>query len=1133
MDGRFYSLIILLGSTCTMLIPPSLGITVFAPLNGQGIRGTVTFVQEEPGSKVTALVSIETLWVDPTEYSWSVNEFPVNYGSNPDARCDKSVLGSPTLKLDEIFGKLTLPTESTVILSTDRFNLTGPDGIWSHSLVITSRGQSTCATIDAEAETRFGVAHFTRPMAGSVYFQTLNDRQGTTTSVFSDLFHVNQDRPAASDHVWKLYITDYTSNPRDDLDCNAIQQLWDPDNRQGSSASCSKKAQDSCAAGEMTGKHGKIRVGARQSSFSRKVFMDSSLPAIPYGGRRKIVVVIFHPDRPDNIVGCAAIQKIEPKRGIALVNGYGARVNFTFVQKSPFHPTTSHITGRNLKERAGAFHIHVFPKLAKMKPGDPVCQKTGGHWNPYQVNMADYPQPAGGSDDQFELGDLGGKYGTLAGLDNVTSKYSDQNLPLFGPQSILGRSIVIYRATDGGGGRWICGNIENTQPMLVAMARFKYPLVGTMFFMQEANNPFSETNVFIDGLHYSDGSKNNTLDHPWGVHSGEINKDYYDWRNRCTSAGPQFNPYRVSTETRGYSDCGPSSPLRCQLGDLSTRLQRISVSGTKTGVIHTKRVFTDTNLPLSGRNGIIGKAVVITDDIHPVHRGDRLACVKIQRVYRVKAVAKDWFGNGEKTGVTGRFEFIQDTPFSPVKTFVMLKGLGGIVNNYHVHETSIPIDRTQPCSDHAVGGHFNPFNVTKSPLRGTQDQYEVGDLSGKFDKLRDLNAFDKEYNDTNMELIAPLSVLGRSIVLHKKDRNLRYACADVVRGYSPSEASEFRAIASFHHPEGYVWGYVRFTQLVYNDGSLSDTTIEVNLKYPGQINRNATRNHAWSVFVNRVGHDASVRSLQHRCVAAGYRWNPYFIHLADPNNVDFYAQECSPESPLRCDVGDVSGRLGPISIGENKFILADPNLPLSGPAAVLGRSLIIHAPNKGVDRLACANIDPDKDIIKYANIRKLNNFLLDEFIDEVRKVLGVPDWMLTYDNRQTKDVYGGECIQMLFHFRGPVADRIEQDFDRLLNGREISRPSLEIPGVQNPPTRKSKLPYRTCSNRRPSSQLTNSLGLDTVPKFPSGSSSASRGVAISSVGVLLSVLLSHFLSSVLYSSSRSSPLRRPLQMIHQ
>lgn len=39
---------------------------------------------------------------------------------------------------------------------------------------------------------------------------------------------------------------------------------------------------------------------------------------------------------------------------------------------------------------------------------------------------------------------------------------------------------------------------------------------------------------------------------------------------------------------------------------------------------------------------------------------------------------------------------------------------------------------------------------------------------------------------------------------------IRYACADLVRGYSPSEAAEFRAIASFHHPDGYAWGYVRF-----------------------------------------------------------------------------------------------------------------------------------------------------------------------------------------------------------------------------------------------------------------------------------------------------------------------------------
>jgi len=46
-----------------------------------------------------------------------------------------------------------------------------------------------------------------------------------------------------------------------------------------------------------------------------------------------------------------------------------------------------------------------------------------------------------------------------------------------------------------------------------------------------------------------------------------------------------------------------------------------------------------------------------------------------------------------------------------------------------------------------------------------------------------------------------------------------------------------------------------------------------------------TFGHNWSVYVNRVAHDAAVKSTLHRCVAGGYRWNPYFVHLADPNNV--------------------------------------------------------------------------------------------------------------------------------------------------------------------------------------------------------------------------------------------------------
>lgn len=73
---------------------------------------------------------------------------------------------------------------------------------------------------------------------------------------------------------------------------------------------------------------------------------------------------------------------------------------------------------------------------------------------------------------------------------------------------------------------------------------------------------------------------------------------------------------------------------------------------------------------------------------------------------------------------------------------------------------------------------------------------------------------------------------------------------------------------------------------------------------------------------------------------------------------------------------------------------------------------------------------------------------------------------------------GSRDFKLIFLHAGPEANRIEQDFDKLLNGREIGRPSIDIPGLLNPPVRKTKLPYRTCSSRRPSQQLgTNQLGI--------------------------------------------------------
>ncbi len=131
-------------------------------------------------------------------------------------------------------------------------------------------------------------------------------------------------------------------------------------------------------------------------------------------------------------------------------------------------------------------------------------------------------------------------------------------------------------------------------------------------------------------------------------------------------------------------------------------------------------------------------------------------------------------------------------------------------------------------------------------------------MSGKFGVLDDMSTIRSIYNDSNLPLFGLNSIVGRSVVLHKKLKGERWACASLGWGFDPKEASQVSAIASFHHPNGFAWGYIRFRQVIYHDGSQTDTTMEVRLKYPGKNNDKVTKNHDWAIFVNPVGHDASV-----------------------------------------------------------------------------------------------------------------------------------------------------------------------------------------------------------------------------------------------------------------------------------
>lgn len=62
---------------------------------------------------------------------------------------------------------------------------------------------------------------------------------------------------------------------------------------------------------------------------------------------------------------------------------------------------------------------------------------------------------------------------------------------------------------------------------------------------------------------------------------------------------------------------------------------------------------------------------------------------RINRIYRRKAVAKDWFGNGEEISLSGKLEFIQESSYDVTDAEVSLEGLNGSMSGYHVHEVKL------------------------------------------------------------------------------------------------------------------------------------------------------------------------------------------------------------------------------------------------------------------------------------------------------------------------------------------------------------------------------------------------------------------------------------------------------------
>lgn len=875
-------------------------LTLTARVYSGGVKGVVTFSQTSLNQNVTLNFALLGPKVADVK-SWQFHTHRLNYDVSN--RCTFENLGPRYL--DKISGPITNGTASV-------FELSFVEGR-SLALLDASSNVTACATVESTQEYVTARAVFLKNVLGHVTFR--HPKSGALTQVISDLYF-DGSQTTGLNVSWRVVAAGIN-------DCASVGAAYNPTTPSGP---CSTTQHSSCAVGDLSGKLGSVDIGVTQGT-SRRTAVDLNLPLSAVSGH---TVLLFSGTTP---LACGVIMTFQTRTGVATFNNDGVAGNVTLTQPSPLDPTTTKVELRGLQSRAGGYHVHVWPVPQHLAANQALCgaDNVAGHFNPFGVVVdSTYPAPTVTTDDMYEIGDLSSKYGMLNNLQSQSGTYTDWNLPLFGHNSVLGRSLVIHNSTTGAP-RWVCTNIVDTAAVTVALATFTYPVIGYVMFQQRQGEEMAETSVYTR-LDYGDGSAQNTSGHAWGVYADPVSYDALskDLSTRCSRTGSVLNPYSVSNAS--YStQCARTNQVRCKQGDMGGKHGILSIrtaSGKPTITFNT-----DISLSLTGNNSIVGRSVVIME---ASGGAARLSCADIIKIMPRSARVNGW---GNTTYGTVSFTQISGVTQQPTSINLALSSLpASSSSNVFYTIRNRPVSAA---SDRCgrVGDVYNPFNLVSPTGTVTADLVPTGALSTKFGPLTQATV-SSTHMDPSMDLFGPRSVVGRAMTLSSSQSEV-LACGDVM-DVNVQGGMEVQAEAVF---TGTITGKIMLSQYVYPDGTMSDTTVVVDLR---KATDPQTQSHNWHTHENPVGQDTADKP----CVSTGGHYNPFMV------NVTSRYDECRPDNPLRCEVGDQSNKLGTYSMGTGKMVGSDVYLPLVGKFGVVGRSIVVHAEARGAARVACANIMP-------------------------------------------------------------------------------------------------------------------------------------------------------------------------------
>ena len=333
------------------------------------------------------------------------------------------------------------------------------------------------------------------------------------------------------------------------------------------------------------------------------------------------------------------------------------------------------------------------PKMAKIAPDyDSQCQND--------------------SNTKFHACAVGDLSRMLGNITAATAKmnHTNQNLiiPTRGKNSIMGRTLVLH----SGAAPKACALITPVYPMKTAVAVFRAPLAGFVYLRQVED--MQDTTIFVDLFFVNNADSQG--DFTWRINQGLLDTDASDSTTYCKTLGELFNPVNSHSQ-----NCNQEMHSNCPVGDLASKHGNVTVSLASARQSTTKAAFTDSNLPLSGANSVIGQSIVL----FPVNDPRKpIACAKI--VTLMTQVTKATFTADVNDGVSGHFKFTQRSPFDPTLAEISVRGLRNLAGGYHVHVYPSPYYKTHltasdSCQGFVAGDHWNPFdvNIKGSPANAT------------------------------------------------------------------------------------------------------------------------------------------------------------------------------------------------------------------------------------------------------------------------------------------------------------------------------------------------------------------------------------------------------------------------------